>query len=285
MNVPKILTIQSQVMAGFVGNRCAQVFIEGLGCQAYLFPTIVQTFHGASKPRKCYLPEDFYQEALAEILALNPDFIVTGYFAQGSQIKELNLQLEKHDWPKEKLLVDPVLGDYPQGLYVSESVKEAFLGGFLDKAGYLTPNQFEAQLLTGIPWQGLESAEDMHKAFWLRGEYLGVVVTKVNVNREKRAYSLLFLPQECWLISTPLYERDLYGAGDMFNGVLAALLAQKKPFIDAVSLASGIAALGVKTGYNLGLDTVNPLFTLQGLQALPETEWISYLDVQKEKIW
>jgi len=44
---------------------------------------------------------------------------------------------------------DPVLGDYPRGLYVPEDLVEVHRDISCKKAAVLTPNQFEAECLTG----------------------------------------------------------------------------------------------------------------------------------------
>jgi len=48
-----------------------------------------------------------------------------------------------------KWICDPVLGDYPRGLYVPEELIEVHRDISMKKATIITPNQFEAEALTG----------------------------------------------------------------------------------------------------------------------------------------
>ena len=48
-----------------------------------------------------------------------------------------------------KWICDPVLGDYPRGLYVPEGLIESHRNISMKSASIITPNQFEAEALTG----------------------------------------------------------------------------------------------------------------------------------------
>ena len=48
-----------------------------------------------------------------------------------------------------KWICDPVLGDYPRGLYVPEELIPFYRNVALKKAAVITPNQFEAETLSG----------------------------------------------------------------------------------------------------------------------------------------
>ncbi len=109
----------------------------------------------------------------------------------------------------------------------------------LGKISILTPNESEAQLLTGIK---VDSAEDASKAadvLMARG-----VETVLLTMGSRGAYIATAKFKE--LVSGfKVKAVDATAAGDVFNGALAVAIAQNKPIREAVSFANAAAALSV----------------------------------------
>ncbi len=109
----------------------------------------------------------------------------------------------------------------------------------LSMVDVLTPNETEAQLITGMPVKSLEQAEAAARQLVQTG--VGAVV--------------MTLGGKGALVVTPEYVRhvpgkqvkvvDTTGAGDAFSGALAVALAEKKELVDAVAFANAAAALQV----------------------------------------
>lgn len=111
---------------------------------------------------------------------------------------------------------------------------------FLRGAYLVTPNEVEAEELTGVPVTDLESADRAAKAFFEKGVE-NVLITLgsrgVYINTEGRSEIV------------PAYRVkaiDTTGAGDAFNGGLLAALAEGKSLHDAARFANALAAISVQ---------------------------------------
>ena len=111
---------------------------------------------------------------------------------------------------------------------------------FLSKVYMVTPNEVEAEELTGIHVEDLESAQRAAGYFYERG-VKQVIITMgakgVFVSAEGREE---IVPAFC------VDAVDTTGAGDAFNGGLLAALSKGEKIWDAVRFANGLAALSVQ---------------------------------------
>jgi ribokinase len=103
----------------------------------------------------------------------------------------------------------------------------------------ITPNESEAELLTGIKVTSIESAEKAAKVLHQKGAP-NVVITLGS----KGAYLSNLETKQ--LIPAPLVTAvDTTAAGDCFNGALAVALAENKPLDIAVAFACKAASISV----------------------------------------
>lgn len=103
----------------------------------------------------------------------------------------------------------------------------------------LTPNESEAEMLTGIPVSGVDGAKEAASALRERGVKYVVVTLG--------AKGALFAgPDGMQVVPTwPVEVVDTTAAGDAFNGALAVALAQRKPWEEALRFANAVGALAV----------------------------------------
>ncbi|PXW03565.1 ribokinase [Pantoea ananatis] len=101
----------------------------------------------------------------------------------------------------------------------------------------LTPNETEASRLSGIEIFDMASARKAAQAIVAQGAQR-VIITMG---------ALLFDAPHCHVIPAfPALSVDTTGAGDAFNGALAAALAQGQPLLQAATWASAFASLAVE---------------------------------------
>lgn len=112
--------------------------------------------------------------------------------------------------------------------------------GMLALCDYLTPNETEAELLTGLPVTTLAEAEAAADALLAQG--VGAVVMTLGANGALyRDRSQSF---HCPALTVgPVVETT--GAGDAFNGGFAVALAEGRPLAEAVRFASATAGISV----------------------------------------
>ncbi len=110
----------------------------------------------------------------------------------------------------------------------------------LKKISIMTPNETEAEAMTGIAIKDVISAKE--GAGKLKESGVGNVI--ITMGREG---ALLMTEDSTVLIASyPVQAVDTTAAGDVFNGALAVALAKNYDISDAVRFANGAAALSVQ---------------------------------------
>jgi len=109
----------------------------------------------------------------------------------------------------------------------------------LQQVSILTPNESEAELLTEIPVNTIESAQQAAQMLLAKGPEVVILTLGANgallVTRELVEHFSGF----------PVKAIDTTAAGDVFNGTLAVALAENKTLNEAVVFANAAAALSV----------------------------------------
>lgn len=152
----KILTIQSHVVHGYVGNRVATFPLQYRGWDVDALNTVQLSNHpgyGSNSGFKYDADDlcDVLSRGLMDALNIQYDGVITGYTPSGEVLRRLSDIISKANEKETfKWVVDPVLGDNGK-LYVSETVVPVYKDILRNNKIYLaTPNQFEMELLTGI---------------------------------------------------------------------------------------------------------------------------------------
>jgi ribokinase len=103
----------------------------------------------------------------------------------------------------------------------------------------LTPNEAEAEMLTGIKVEDEGSAEDAGRILISKG------VNKVIITIGRKGALILDSSGSELVGGFKVHAVDTTAAGDIFNGALAVALAEKKNIWEAVRFANAAAALSV----------------------------------------
>ena len=103
----------------------------------------------------------------------------------------------------------------------------------------ITPNQTEAEILSGIKVTDIESAKEAALVIYAKG-VKNVIVTLGPVG------AVVCQEGNMYLVRAPVVKAiDTTAAGDVFNGALAVALSEDKPLIKAVEFACMVAAVSV----------------------------------------
>ncbi len=111
---------------------------------------------------------------------------------------------------------------------------------FLSKAYMVTPNEVEAESLTGVKVEDLESAGKAAAVFKDKG------VKKVVITLGGKGVFISSEGREEIIPAFPVNAIDTTGAGDAFNGGFLTALAEGKDEWEAARFASALAALSVQ---------------------------------------
>lgn len=195
--------------------------------------------------------------------ALSPADVQRAATAFG-QARVLLLQLET---PLETVLAATALA-VKEGVNVilNPAPARALPPELLGQLFLLTPNESEAELLTGIP------VKDDVGAQAAASKLLGLGVQHVIITLGSRGALVADARGICFIPAFKVKPIDTTAAGDVFNGALAVALGEGKSISDAARFASAAAAISVT---RLGAQTSAP--TRQEIEALLKTSETSVL--------
>ena len=144
-----ILSIQSSVARGFVGNRTAVFVLQRLGHRVTCIDTVAYSnhpahggFRGGVHPAESI---DRIVSGLEERGFLEDiDLVLSGYLGSAANAEAVGRTVDRVGAP---YLLDPVMGDDPKGLFVAPDLPDAIRRELLPRAAAATPNRFELSLL------------------------------------------------------------------------------------------------------------------------------------------
>jgi len=151
---PRVLSVQSHVVHGYVGNKCAVFPLQLLGLEVDAINSVQFCCHTGYKSCAGQVLQGAELDALVDGLEANGlvgdySHLLTGYIGSDTflcaVLRLVALLKEKN--PHVAYFCDPVLGDNGK-LYVPASLVEIYQRDVIPLATVLTPNQFECELLT-----------------------------------------------------------------------------------------------------------------------------------------
>lgn len=110
----------------------------------------------------------------------------------------------------------------------------------LSKVELITPNEVEAQILTGIPVDSEKNAGKAADWFFSKG------VKNVLITLGSRGVYIATKEKRGMIPAYKVEAVDTTGAGDAFNGGLVAALAEGKSLWEAAAFANALAAIAVQ---------------------------------------
>ena len=251
-----ILSIQSHVTYGHVGNAAAVFPMQRLGHEVWPIHTVQFSNHtGYGAWRGDVFPAaliDACVNGIAERGALaRCDAVLSGYVGDpdtGAAILRA-VALVKATNPVALYCCDPVIGDIDTGVFVKPGVSDFLSGPALRVADIVTPNHFELELLTG---GAVHSASQLRAAFaklQARGPKI-VVVTSLNLaDTPDDAIDMAVCDgNSMWRLRTPRLEITANGAGDAIAALfLVHYLESRAPEMALAAAASSVFGLLQRT--------------------------------------
>lgn len=161
-----IITIQSRVTWGYVGNAVAVPVLQALGTDAWPIDSVRLSHHpGHGVPWRRQAEPDEVGELLTDsIEKTTPAFgLLMGYLGDADQGQTVINTITIHREAGRMLpfYLDPAFGDDPRGAYVDPSIIEFYSQNAAQHADVVMPNRFELATLCG---QDVTSVEDAIQA-------------------------------------------------------------------------------------------------------------------------
>lgn len=239
----KIVSIQSAVAFGHVGNSAAVFPLQRMGFEVWPVDTVQFSNHpGYGRWRGKILDAGHVREmvhGLDEAGALaGCDGILTGYLgdADTGEAALLAVEQARAKGGRPLYLCDPVMGDEAAGLYVRPGIPEILTARLVPAADIVTPNRFELELLTGRPTATPAQCAEAARSLLARGPRT-VIVT--SVGHSDGIMCLAVTAEGAWEVRTPLlpFDPPVNGAGDLVAALVLAHTLRGQAAPEALSLA------------------------------------------------
>jgi pyridoxine kinase len=219
-----ILSIQSQVAYGHVGNAAAVFALQRLGHDVWPVPTVEFSNHPAhggygGRVNGAGLISGLVDGLKERGFLGSCDAVLSGYMGSiaNGATSLLAVETVRAQNPDVVYVCDPVFGHAGRGIFVAEGLPEFFRDKAVPAADILTPNQFELEWLTGRKISTLEDALAACAEIRARGPH---TVLCTSLTREDGAEdvieTLLVTGEGAWLAETGRLQGELFGAGDLF---------------------------------------------------------------------
>ena len=226
----KILSIQSAVAYGHVGNSAAVFPLQRIGVEVLPVYTVNfsnHTGYGAWRG-PLIAPEDVAavltgieeRGVFGEI-----DAVLSGYQG-GAGIGDVIIDAVarvKAANPSAVYACDPVMGNAKSGCFVAPAIPELLRERVVPVADIITPNQFELGFLTGTTPGTIDEtlvSADLARAMGPRT----VLVTSVErPDREDGTIEMMVVDDRgAWIVQTPLLPMKANGSGDVTAALFTA---------------------------------------------------------------
>jgi pyridoxine kinase len=247
-----ILSVQSSVAYGHVGNSAAVFPLQRMGLEVWPVNTVHFSNHtGYGHWRGQVLPAEDVAGIIRGIeergVLGDCDAVLSGYLCDASlgevvvgavgRVKGLNA--------KTIYCCDPVMGDAGRGFFVRPGIPRFIKEVMVPAADVITPNQFELEFLTGFEVGDLDDAlEAADKARRLGPE---TVLTTSLRRRDADADTIEMLAvseEGAWLVQTPMLALEVNvalevnGAGDATAALFLAHLLRGAALAEALSMTA-----------------------------------------------
>jgi pyridoxine kinase len=225
-----ILSIQSAVVAGHVGNSASTFFLQRLGFPVWPVNTVMFSNHPAHGSHTGHVtPAEDLQALIDGLdqrgLLARCTAILSGYLgdARTGPIVLDAVRRVRAQNADAVYLCDPVIGDKGQ-IYVADGIADFFAAEGIAAADVITPNTFEAAYLTGIaiqtPADALAAADQLHA-----GRPRIVVIS--GIETEDGIMTICTAGDSAWQVTYPTIDAPGYGSGDLFAGLLLGRLLRR----------------------------------------------------------
>jgi pyridoxine kinase len=244
-----ILSFQSRVTFGCVGNAAAQFCLQRLGREVWPVDTVWFSNHpGHGRFTGRVRGADEIGDIIDGLddLGVLPrtQAVLSGYLgtaALGGVLLATVARVRARA-PAALFCCDPVMGDRESGVYVEPGLVAFFRDCAVAAADILTPNLFELELLAGRRLPGLAAVTEAARGLMAAGPRLVLVSSIDMAGIGPGCIATLAVARDGggWLVHTPRLPVAAKGAGDILAAVFLARLLDQAPPADA--LAHAVAA-------------------------------------------
>lgn len=232
MSAVKILSVQSSVAYGHVGNSAAVFPLQRLGHEVWPVLTVHFSNHtGYGAWRGPLLAPDDVAEVIAGIgdrgVLGEADAVLSGYQgdpAMGAVILDAVARVKALN-PDAVYCCDPVMGDVGRGMFVAPGIPEFIRDTVVPAADIVTPNHFELDFLADTTSRTLADVLDAVDVVRARGPRDVLVTSVLHDDMPDGSLDVLAVSDAgAWAVTTPLLPISPNGCGDVTAALYLAHL-------------------------------------------------------------
>src|SRR5256885_8545347 len=241
-----ILSIQSHVAYGHVGNAAATFPLQRIGVEVWPIHTVQSSTipgYGAWSGRvlDAGLITELVQGIAERGVLGQCDGVLSGYMGSaetGAAILDAVARVKAAN-PRASYCCDPVIGDVGRGVFVRPGIPEFMRDHAVPAADIVTPNQFELDCLTGRTSVTRRDALAAIDALHVLGPK-AIMVTSLHTD-ETPGDAIDLVASEAsgrFRVRTPKLPISVNGAGDAIAALFFAHYLRSGSAADALSLAA-----------------------------------------------
>ena len=244
-----ILSIQSWVAYGHVGNASAVFPTQRLGVEVWPIHTVQFSNHTGYGAWRGQVFDGASITALVEGIADRGvlgrcDGLLSGYMGSsdiGEAILDAAARVRKAN-PKALWCCDPVIGDVGRGVFVRPGIPEFMRDRAVPMADLLTPNQFELDYLSGRSTTTLAEAVAACDAVHAMGPRVILVTSLHTEDTPADSIDLMASgPDGRYRVRTPKLDISVNGAGDAIAALFFVHWKSTHSTAEALSKAASSA--------------------------------------------
>lgn len=242
-----VISIQSQVVHGHVGNSAAVFPMQAKGLSVAAVPTALLSNH----PHYPTVHGKMLESELVEALLLGVEergliesarMIVTGYLGsvENGAVVARFIEHALRRNPKLLYVCDPVMGDDDLGVFVDDGLIGVFRDRLVPMASVITPNQYELELLAGRPARTEQALNEAMHLLKQGGAGSAAVTGCVLADtRESAVETVSWTPDRLARTAIDRLPIRPCGTGDLFTALLVARLCSGQDLHEAGAGATG----------------------------------------------
>jgi pyridoxine kinase len=245
-----VISIQSQVAFGHVGNSAAVFPLQMHGIDVIAVPTtLLSNRPGYPTIRGRVLDAQLVADLLAGIeergAVESADMILSGYLGSAEIARAVADFIARAKAKNRDLrhCLDPVLGDRDRGLFVHAEIPPLVRDRLCPLADIITPNHFEFEWLCGREMRTINEVMSAALALGANGPSTVVVTSAELADTPDGEIETLAIERtremsKAWRVRTPKLPISPNGTGDLFAALYVAATVRGSDTSDALSHAA-----------------------------------------------
>ena len=206
-------------------------------------------------------PEIIKAQIEAVVEDIGVDVVKTGMLHNAVIIEIVSAMIKTHNL---RAVVDPVMVAASGAELLRPEAKTALINKLLPLAEVVTPNIYEAEILSDIKIRTLENAKNAAMKISVLGPE-AVLVKGGHLNTSETAVDVLYYDSKHYLYEGPLYKtKNTHGTGCSLSSAIAAELSKGVTITKAIRGAKDFVSKGILNSLDIGKGPgpVNPLANL-----------------------